>query len=459
MGMESRVWINAYFSYFCAALSFIMDYLFILISQFFTGFTVPAVIAIAVLCFLLYCSGLMSASETAYFSLQPSEIAEIEALTSAKARTVMENRSNPKRLLATVLIGNNLVNVTIVMLSNYIMVQMFNLESNAVIAFFVQVIVFTSIILIFGEIVPKVYAAKHAKTLALRLGPLLKFLIVFFKPLSSILVGSTSFIDRRLAGKARAAGLSKEDISKAIDITTSSTPIEEKNMLKGIATFSEKEVGEIMKPRISVVAVSADIPFGEMLRYVVENGFSRVPVYRDSLDNVLGMLYIRELLSCSEDEKSNWTTLVRPAIFVPENMKINDLFQEFRAKKIHIAVVVDEYGGTSGIVTLEDVIEEIVGDIKDEFDEDQDERWFVKMGENVYLFKAQTTIIDFCSIFGLGEDAFDTVQGEADTLAGLLLEIYGGLPGMGWSHRIRNFVFEVVEADNRRLKSIKVVKE
>lgn len=436
-----------------------MDYLFILISQFFTGFTVPAVIAIAVLCFLLYCSALMSASETAYFSLQPSEIAELEESTSSKAKMVIENRSNSKRLLATILIGNNLVNVTIVMLSNYIMMQLFNLENNIVIAFIVQVIVFTSIILIFGEIVPKVYAAKHAKNLALRLSSLLRFLMVLFKPLSGILVRSTSFIDRRLARKTKTTGLSKEDISKAIDITTSSTPLEEKNMLKGIATFSEKEVGEIMKPRINVVAVNADMSFDEMLKYVVENGFSRVPVYRDSLDNVLGMLYIRELLSCSEAEKNNWTTLVRPAIFVPENMKINDLFQEFRAKKIHIAVVVDEYGGTSGIVTLEDVIEEIVGDIKDEFDEDQEERRFVKMGDNIYLFKAQTTIIDFCNIFGLAEDAFETVQGEADTLAGLLLEVYGGLPRTGWSHRVQNFVFEVVEADNRRIKSIKVVKD
>jgi len=407
------------------------------------------------MCFLLYCSALMSGSETAYFSLLPSEIEEIENDDSLRARMTVENKKTPKLLLATILICNNLVNVTIIMLSNYIMKNMFDFGDNTVLAFVVQVIIFTSIILIFGEIVPKIYAAKRAKTLSMRMSMVLRVLIVVLKPLSNILVKSTSFIDKRLA--RRSPELSKSDLEKAIDITTSSdTPAYEKNMLKSIASFNEKEVGEIMKPRIDVVAVSTELSFEEMLNVVVDNGFSRVPVYSNSLDNVVGMLYVRELLSCSEDERRNWTKLARPAIFVPENMRINDLFQEFRAKKIHIAVVVDEYGGTSGIVTLEDVIEEIVGDIKDEFDEEKEEQHYVRLGENEYLFKAQTTINDFCNVFGVSDDLFEDIQGEADTLAGLILEMVGGMPPKGWKRQLKGFVFEVIDLDNRRIKSIKV---
>jgi len=397
----------------------------------------------------------MSGSETAYFSLLPSEIEEIENDDSLRARMTVENKKTPKLLLATILICNNLVNVTIIMLSNYIMKNMFDFGDNTVLAFVVQVIIFTSIILIFGEIVPKIYAAKRAKTLSMRMSMVLRVLIVVLKPLSNILVKSTSFIDKRLA--RRSPELSKSDLEKAIDITTSSdTPAYEKNMLKSIASFNEKEVGEIMKPRIDVVAVSTELSFEEMLNVVVDNGFSRVPVYSNSLDNVVGMLYVRELLSCSEDERRNWTKLARPAIFVPENMRINDLFQEFRAKKIHIAVVVDEYGGTSGIVTLEDVIEEIVGDIKDEFDEEKEEQHYVRLGENEYLFKAQTTINDFCNVFGVSDDLFEDIQGEADTLAGLILEMVGGMPPKGWKRQLKGFVFEVIDLDNRRIKSIKV---
>lgn len=421
----------------------------------FIGLNAPAVISLLIMCFLLYCSALMSGSETAYFSLLPSETEEIEADDSLMARMTVENRKTPKLLLATILICNNLVNVTIIMLSNYIMKNMFDFGDNTVLAFVVQVIIFTSIILIFGEIVPKIYAAKRAKTLSMRMSMVLRVLIVVFKPLSNILVKSTSFIDKRLA--RRSPELSKSDLEKAIDITTSSdTPAYEKNMLKSIASFNEKEVGEIMKPRIDVVAVSTELSFEEMLKVVVDNGFSRVPVYNNSLDNVVGMLYVRELLSCSEDERRNWTKLARPAIFVPENMRINDLFQEFRAKKIHIAVVVDEYGGTSGIVTLEDVIEEIVGDIKDEFDEEKEEQHYVRLGENEYLFKAQTTINDFCNVFGVSDDLFEDVQGEADTLAGLILEMVGGMPPKGWKRQLKGFVFEVIDLDNRRIKSIKV---
>lgn len=430
----------------------------VILSGFFIGLTLPAVIALVVMAFLLYCSGLMSASETAYFSLLPSEAEEIESEDSLRARMTVENRKTPKLLLATILICNNLVNVTIVMLSNYIMLRLFDFGDNTVLAFVVQVVVFTSIILIFGEIVPKIYAAKRAKTLALRMSTVLRVLIVIFRPLSNILVKSTSFIDKRLA--RRSPELSKSDLEKAIDITTSSdTPVDEKNMLKSIASFNEKEVGEIMKPRIDVVAVSTELSFEEMLKVVVDNGFSRVPVYTDSLDNIVGMLYVRELLSCSEDERRDWTKLARPAIFVPENMKINDLFQEFRAKKIHIAVVVDEYGGTSGIVTLEDVIEEIVGDIKDEFDEEKEEQRYARLGEKEYLFKAQTTINDFCNVFGVSDDLFEDVQGEADTLAGLILEIEGGIPPKGWKKNLKGFIFEVTDLDNRRIKSIKVTRE
>ena len=426
-----------------------------ILTPFYTGFTLNAIIGIVILCLLLVASALISSSETAYFSLQPADIDSLESMTDAKSQLVLQLRENPKMLLATILIGNNFVNVTITLLATYIVSEMFDMANHPAAAFFMELVVVTSLVLLIGEIIPKILAAKKPVRFARFMARTLQVLIVLFKPLSKLLVNSTSFMDKHLEKKK--TEISMDDLSTAVDIATeSSTPLDEKNMLKGIASFTEKEVSNVMKPRIDIVAVEVGMPFREMLDTVIQSGFSRIPVYEESLDKVSGILYVKDLLPYLNAQTFEWRMLLRPAFFVPENRKINDLFQDFREKKIHIAIVVDEYGGTSGLITMEDVIEEIVGDINDEFDNVKQEEHYTKIDENTYLFKAQTSIVDFCKVFNLDEDYFEEQQGEADTLAGLILEIEGRIPEIGFNFNVEKFNFEITDADSRRIKQIKV---
>jgi len=427
----------------------------ILLSAFFTGFTVNAVIGLVVLCLLLVASALISSSETSFFSLKPADIEDLESRSDPKSRMVLRLRESPKMLLATILIGNNFVNVTITLLATYIVSEMFDMANHPVAAFVMEVIVITSLVLIIGEITPKVLAAKRPVKFSRFMARPLQVLMVVFTPLSKLLVNSTSFMDKHLEKKK--AEISMDDLSAAVDIATEeSTPLEEKKMLKGIATFTEKEVSSVMKPRIDIIAVEESVDFREMLDTVIKSGFSRIPVYKESLDQVSGILYVKDLLPYLDMQTFAWQTLLRPAFFVPENRKINDLFQDFREKKIHIAIVVDEYGGTSGLITMEDVIEEIVGEINDEFDNVKQEQHYTKLDDNTYLFKAQTSIVDFCKVFNLSEDYFEEMQGEADTLAGLVLEIEGRIPEVGFSFNVEKFNFEIIETDSRRIIQIKV---
>ena len=426
-----------------------------ILTPFFTGFTINAIIGMVILCLLLVASALISSSETAYFSLQPADIDSLESMNDPKSQLVLQLRENPKTLLATILIGNNFVNVTITLLATYIVSQMFDMVNHPAAAFIMELVVITSLVLIIGEIIPKILAAKKPVRFARFMARTLQVLIVLFKPLSKLLVNSTSFMDKHLERKK--ADISMDDLSTAVEIATeSSTPLDEKNMLKGIASFTEKEVSNVMKPRIDIVAVEVGMPFREMLDTVIQSGFSRIPVYEESLDKVSGILYVKDLLPYLNAQTFEWQMLLRPAFFVPENRKINDLFQDFREKKIHIAIVVDEYGGTSGLITMEDVIEEIVGDINDEFDNVKQEEHYTKIDESTYLFKAQTSIVDFCKIFNLDEDYFEEQQGEADTLAGLVLEIEGRIPEVGFSFNVEKFNFEITEADPRKIIQIKV---
>ena len=306
--------------------------------------------------------------------------------------------------------------------------------------------------------IPKVYASKKAKSIAIMLAPILNALIVIFKPLSKIFVSSTSFMDKRLSKKTGTISLS--DLSTAVDITTEdgSSP-EEKNMLKGIATFGEKEVSDIMRPRVNMFSVSIDTEFDELMTQVVDKGFSRIPVYDKDLDDVKGMLYVKDLLPHIDEENFGWQKLLRPAFFVPENKKINDLFQDFRTKKIHIAIVVDEYGGTSGLVTLEDIVEEIVGDISDEFDKEPENDNYKKIDNETYIFKAQISRVDFCKVYGIDDDYFEEIEGESDTLAGMILEMEGRIPEAGFKSSYKDFTFEIVESDNRHIIKIKVIRK
>lgn len=428
-----------------------------LLSQFFLGINTVTIICLVILCVLLLFSALASASETAFFSLLPNDINEMEESNKRADKLALELMDKPKQVLATILITNNLVNVTITIFSVYIMKRMFNFDANPVWAFIINVVVVTSLLLIFGEMIPKITAAKRARRISAAMAPTIKVLMVIFKPLANMLVKSTATIDKRLA-KKNANPLSISDLTTAVDITTADeTPDEERSMLQGIATFGEKEVSDIMQPRVQLFAIKNTTKFDHLIELIIENGFSRIPVYEDTLDEIKGILYVKDLLPHLEEHDFQWQTLLRPAFFVPENKKINDLFQDFRAKKIHIAIVVDEYGGTSGLVTMEDILEEIVGDISDEFDTVVENKNYKRLNNNTYIFQAQTSLVDFCKVFDINELYFEDIKGESDTLAGLILEMEGRIPHAGFSTSYKEFVFKIEKADKRRIIEIKVI--
>ena len=440
-----------------AHLDFFLTWLNINSGYFFLGFTTDVVIALLVIVVLLFFSGLISGSETAFFSLSPADIDSLKIRSEKKDKQILMLLSKPKKLLATILISNNFINVGIVILSTFVTANLFNLQSNLVFVFFLQVVVVTSVLLVFGEIIPKILANKEPVAIATLMVMELKFLIWFFKPLSNILVSSTSFIDKRITKKGH--NISMSDISDAIEITSdTSVTDEEKLILKGIATFGEREASEIMVSRVNITAVRSTLSYSKVVDSVLKSGFSRIPIYEENLDNIKGILYIKDLLLLSGDDKNfAWQKLIRkPVFFVPENKRINDLLQEFRQKKIHLAIVVDEYGGTSGIITLEDIIEEIVGEISDEFDIEPLQFKYEKISDKIYVFEAKTPMVDLCKILGIDDEIFDEVIGEADSLGGLILELESKIPEQGCIVNFKQFRFEVTDADQRKINRVKI---
>jgi gliding motility-associated protein GldE len=421
----------------------------------FNGFDASTIITILIVLLLLGLSALISASETAYFSLRPADLNYLKEESDGIGEHILQLRSKPQILLATILIINNLVNISIVILTSYITLSLIDFKDHWLAAFFIQVVGITSLILLLGEISPKIYANKMPLKIARLMVKPLAVLIVVFKPLSNLLVSSTSFIDKRLSGKQQSINMS--DLSAAIEITTDETTTpQEKKMLKGIASFGEKEARSVMKSRVDITAVDARLNFEKLLNVILNSGYSRIPVYDGNLDKILGLLYIKDLLPFLNQSELDWLPMIRPAFFVPESKKINDLLQEFREKKIHLAIVVDEYGGTAGLITLEDIIEEIVGDISDEFDKESDNSFYSKTSSDTYVFEGRTNLVDFIKVLGLDDHYFEDVQGESDTLAGLILELEGRIPEAGLQIRCKGFLFEVLEADSRRIKRIKV---
>jgi gliding motility-associated protein GldE len=418
--------------------------------------TIPAnaILGIAAIIVLLIFSAMVSGSEVAFFSLTHSHVKDIRKKKTAACNNIITLLEKPKRLLATILIANNVINIAIILISTMVFRELFSFEASPVLGFLVQVILITFILLLFGEVMPKVYSGQHPVKFASFMSTPLIFVRKIFWPLSSLLVRSTRLIDERL-GKKR-SNISMDDLSHALEITADNTTSEEdKKILRGIVSFGNIDAREIMRSRLDVVAVEVTLTFSQLLPVILDAGYSRIPVYRDSFDNVEGILYIKDLLPYLEKgDEFDWTKLVRPCFFVPESKKISDLLREFQEKKIHMAVVVDEYGGTSGIVTLEDILEEIVGEINDEFD--IDEGIYSKLDSNTYVFEGRTLLKDFCKITGANYDIFAEVKGEADTLAGLLLEIKQELPFKGEKVHFRNFEFLVEGVDNRRIKRIKV---
>lgn len=429
----------------------------IVLEQFYLGFSTDTVLAVLVIIILLFFSGLVSGSETAFFSLSPSDLDSLKVRNGKKDKAILTLLTKPKQLLATILISNNFINVSIVILSTFITVNLFDIQSNKLFIFFVQVVVVTSLLLIFGEIIPKILSHREPVAVVTFMVMYMKFLIWFFKPLSSILVNSTSFIDKRVVKKGH--NISMSDLSDAIEITSdTSVTDDEKLILKGIATFGEKEASEIMVSRVNITAVDITLSYTEVINVVLKSGFSRIPVFKETLDSISGILYIKDLLLFPDINKINgWQKLIRkPVFFVPENKRINDLLQEFRDKKIHLAIVVDEYGGTSGIITLEDIIEEIVGEISDEFDVEPLQFKYEKISDILFVFEAKTPIVDFCKILGVEDEIFDDVRGESDSLGGLILEFESKIPEPGSIINFKQFRFEIIDVDQRKINKIKV---
>jgi putative hemolysin len=420
------------------------------------GFSYGVLLAILIILVLLVCSAAVSASEIAFFSLTPTQLKEIRAGKQGIHLLIRQLLEKPKRLLATILISNNFVNVGIVIISTYVSSELFDFSLSPILGFVVQVIAITSLILLIGEIMPKVYATQYAINIVRIMARPINFLLKAFYPLSSILVSSSYIIDKRMT--RRKHPLLMSDLSNAVDITSdASTSEENRKMLKSIARFGDIAASEIMKSRTDVTAISNELGFGDVMHIIRESGYSRIPVYKDTFDTITGLLYIKDLLKYTDQNDSfKWQNLLRPVFFVPESKRINDLLTEFQEKKIHLAIVVDEYGGTSGIITLEDIIEEIVGEINDEFDSESDTGTFIKIDDNTYIFEGKTSLNDFCKIINIEDGIFDEIKGEADTLAGLVLELTGRIPLVNDMVSFAGYTFCVEAADKRRIKRIKV---
>lgn len=414
------------------------------------------IIAFIFLFLLLICSALMSGSEMAFFSLSPKKIDELKNKKTKNAQHIFTLLENPQKLLATLLIGNNFINISIVIIATYITVNLFDLSGHYVLSFLLEFIVITSLILLFGEILPKIYASQKAINFAHFMAKPLIILEKIFHPLSSILVKSTSTIEKKLSQKKQQ--ISFDELSEAIEITSDAkTQQQERKILKGIVKFSDIEVSEIMKPRTDVVAVEYSTKYSQLISFIRENGFSRIPVYHKTFDHIKGILYIKDLLPYLDMKTGfKWQNLIRPPFYVPENMKISDLLGEFKSKKIHLAIVVDEYGGTSGIITLEDIIEEIVGDINDEYDVESDEYFCRKIDDNNFIFDGKTSLNDLAKKININPNYFEETKGEADSLAGLILEITGKIPQNNDIVELKDLLFTIISSDNRRIKRVKI---
>ena len=400
---------------------------------------------------LLVFSALISGSEVAYFSLSP---AEKQKLGKGKRDSkVIQNLQDPEKLLATILVSNNFVNVGIVILGAFVTSGLFDFSSSPVLEFLVQVVIITFLLVFFGEILPKVYASHNPLGFSRLMAFPLAYLGVLFTPVNAVLIKSTALVNRRL--KAQPDEISMDDISQALELTAGNELSEEKEILEGIVKFGNKSVAEIMRSRVDVIAVDIRWGFDQILEVIDQSGYSRMPVYSESFDNVKGVLFIKDLLPYTEKGVNfNWQSLVRPPFYVPESRKISALLEDFQKNKVHMAIVVDEYGGSSGIVTLEDVLEEIVGDIADEFDED--EHFYSRLGENKFIFDGKTSLLDFCRVTDTEDGIFDEVRGESDTLAGLILELKGEFPAVNEKISCKNFIFSIDAITKRRIKQIRV---
>ena len=414
--------------------------------------TPGAITGIVVVVVLLFCSAMISGSEVAFFSLSPANLETLNLEGGRKDNLVLDLLKRPERLLANILITNNFINVGIVTISAFITSVVFNFGGSPALGFIIQVVVITFLILLFGEIIPKIYANRFSVRFARSMSLPLSILDRVFNPLIFILVRSTRLVNRRLAKKKQ--NISMDDLSEALDLTTGVAE-EEQEMLEGIVRFSNLEASEIMKPRTDVIAVDIETGLKDLVKVIIDSGFSRIPVYEETSDNLKGILYVKDLLPhVGQKDDFSWQELIREPFYVPETKKINDLLKEFQEKKIHLAIVVDEYGGTEGIVTMEDILEEVVGEITDESDEA--EVYYRRIDARTVIFDGKTLLNDFYKVTELDDQLFDDVKGDAETIAGLILELKGDFPALNDVVNCKNIEFTILSMDERRIREIRV---
>lgn len=430
--------------------SFLLD-----ISSYITVNPISPSILVSILLafFLILLSGFASASEIAFFSLSPADLEAMDPDKSPLDMLVQKLRDDSERTLATILITNNLVNVTIIMLCNYILTNLLTFSAEWL-QFLCVTILLTFLLLLFGEIIPKVYGSTNPLAFCRKAVKGVMFFRKLFWPIETILLKSGAFAEKVLQKENRQ--LSIDDLEQALELTDKSDIKDEQSMLQGIIRFGDETAKEVMTSRQDIIDLDIRCSYEDVLKCIVDNNYSRIPVYQDNKDNIRGVLYIKDLLPhLSKPANFRWQSLIRPSYFVPETKKIDDLLREFQENKVHIAIVVDEFGGTSGIVTLEDILEEIVGEINDEYDEE--EHNYTKLDANSYIFEGKTLLNDFTKILNLPDDEFDDVEGDADSLAGLLLEIKGDFPVVHEILKYKRYTFEVLEIDERRISKVKVI--
>ena len=412
---------------------------------------IDAIICLISAIFLLLVSGFASGAEIAFFSLSPNDLSELNP-DNTKDKKILMLRDDSERTLATILITNNFVNVTIIMLLNYFFSQVVDFGTAYWVKFLFLTVLLTFLLLLFGEIIPKVYSRVSPLAFCRNVVNGILFFRQLFWPIGTLLLGSGILAERFV--QRTNYDITADELEQALDMTDKEEIRDEKEMLEGIIRFSDEMVREIMTPRQDIADIDIKSSFKDVIDNIVENNYSRIPVYQGSIDNIRGILYIKDLLPhLSKGNNFRWQSLIRPPYFVPETKKIDDLLREFQTNKVHIAIVVDEFGGTSGIITLEDILEEIVGEISDEYDEEDNS--YVKLDYNTYVFEGKTKIVDFCRILDLDDDYFEKA-GDADTLAGLLLELKGDFPGIHEKFEYENLSFEILKMEQRRISRVKV---
>lgn len=429
--------------------------------------TPPVIFANLIIVILIICSAVMSASEIAFFSLTHAETDTLQESESISDNRVAKLLEHPRYLLSTILIGNNLVNIGVVVISYYVTKHMFNFQNyqigsfvlhSYVIEFVWNVLVVTFFLVLFGEATPKVYATHNKLKIARAVAPVFLILIKIFHPLNYVLVESTRLIERRL--KKYNAEIDIEEINKAIEITVEKKESkQDAKLLKGIVHFGNITVKQIMRPRSEMVAVDRELSFSELVAFIKDNGYSRYPVFKETKDNIVGVLHIKDLIEhLNQNDTFGWQKFVREPLFVPETKKIDDLLREIQQNRKHMAVVVDEFGGTCGIVTLEDIVEEVVGDISDEFDETTDSG-FKKIDDKNFLFDGKTPLAEACSLMEIVPDSFNHFKGEAETIAGIILENIGRIPKNGEEIKLGMFKVGIISVLNNRIEKVKITNE